>query len=968
MITPAKLYESTNKGLDIILHYYPQARDSVSNPKKAFKARQNEGDASAYLKLFTLKDYDVYKVTDFGDVGEAEDPISLCMRIDGLRFSEAILKLAGMFNVRDELNRSVNKPDIRKVPARQDQMEGTRVFELEDTFTQSQLRVLGPNVTKEDAMALHWHAAKYVGYVKNREVTMKYATDNYPIFMRECLVSPAVGDTPEVKFYKIYEPLNPDKQWRFSYTPEGVKPKDYINGFSELQDAWRVMNAQEEKLFFQDPANEGKPYKQKKLPEAFICSGERDALCVKSLGYIPIWFNSETYKLSDAEYKNIMKYVEVLYNIPDIDATGQNKGKELALRFVDIHTIWLPEWLSTYKDNRGKPRKDFRDFVELRKERRDFRNLLTLAMPAKFWWCKYNEKSKQTDYNIDTDCLHYFLNLNGFYTLHDENVSNTKFIRITGNIVKLIDPKVIRDFVANWARETFQPRDLRNLILNTPKLTAAALECLKEVELDFTNYTHNSQMFFFPRCSMEVSGVGITEHPAHGSSLSHYVWEENVVKHDIKLMPDMFTIKRTPGEDGRAVFDIEINSVPSNFMGYVINSSRLHWRKELEYNWEDKSAEAAQVYRNSHKFCIDGDGLSPIEVAEQKQNLINKIFTIGYILHQYKSPSRAWAPQAMDNKIGENDQCNGRSGKSFMFKTLAYFMKTVTLSGRNPKLMENNHVFERVNKHTSLVIVDDCDEYLPISLFYDAITSNMTINPKSVTSYELSFEESPKFAFTTNYVPKEFDPSSSARLLYVVFSDYYHQKTEDNDYLESRQIRDDFGKDLYSSTYSEREWNADINFFLQCCRFYLSVCQENIKILPPMENIIYRKYKRDMGDNFSEWAYYYFSEEGGNLDTFINREVAFNNYKTYSGMSKITMQRFTKALKGFAFTCDYVEELNPVEYCNSSGRIIRKEEGKSVEMIFLKSKPKEPVIAVPVPQLQDLFEPEDDLDAFFNGH
>ena len=37
-----------------------------------------------------------------------------------------------------------------------------------------------------------------------------------------------------MKFYKIYEPLNPDKQWRFSYTPEGVKPKDYINGLSAV--------------------------------------------------------------------------------------------------------------------------------------------------------------------------------------------------------------------------------------------------------------------------------------------------------------------------------------------------------------------------------------------------------------------------------------------------------------------------------------------------------------------------------------------------------------------------------------------------------------------------------------------------------------------------------------------------------------------------------------------------------------
>ena len=103
------------------------------------------------------------------------------------------------------------------------------------------------------------------------------------------------------------------------------------------------MNDREEAEWARDPVNEGKPYKEKKLPEAFICSGERDAICVKSLGYHPIWFNSETYKLSDHEHREIMKYVEVLYNIPDIDATGKAKGTALALRFLDIHTVWLPD-------------------------------------------------------------------------------------------------------------------------------------------------------------------------------------------------------------------------------------------------------------------------------------------------------------------------------------------------------------------------------------------------------------------------------------------------------------------------------------------------------------------------------------------------------------------------------------------------------------------------------------------------
>ena len=101
---------------------------------------------------------------------------------------------------------------------------------------------------------------------------------------------------------------------------------------------------------------------------------------------------------------------------------------------------------------------------------------------------------------------------------------------------------------------------------------------------------------------------------------------------------------------------------------------------------------------------------------------MNQIFAVGYNLHRYKSPSRAWAVYAMDNKIGEEGQCNGRSGKSFFLTSLKQFLRTVVLSGRNPKLMDNNHVFEQVNQHTDFIIVDDCHRYLDTGLFYDSIT------------------------------------------------------------------------------------------------------------------------------------------------------------------------------------------------------------------------------------------------------
>lgn len=189
-------------------------------------------------------------MTDFGDQGTATSPIDICMREEHVSFGEAVVLLAARYNVSDELKHSVNKPDIRKRPASADEAEGSRFFELEEAFTPEQLAILGPRVKQEHCDALHWHVAKSISYVKNREVTTKYTTPTYPILMRQCVIPGADGKPESEKsFYKIYEPLNPDKQWRFSYTPDGVKPRYYTNGLYELKAAWAKWNASQETQF-----------------------------------------------------------------------------------------------------------------------------------------------------------------------------------------------------------------------------------------------------------------------------------------------------------------------------------------------------------------------------------------------------------------------------------------------------------------------------------------------------------------------------------------------------------------------------------------------------------------------------------------------------------------------------------------------------------------------------------------------
>ena len=275
-------------------------------------------------------------------------------------------------------------------------------------------------------------------YIKNRKARITRATENYPIFL---------FDHQEWK--KIYQPLNPEMQYRFSYV--GNKPKDYINGLHQLQNAYEDFR---NKQMREDPESREQEKEIEKLPEAILCSGDRDSLNVAGFGYQVLWMNSETARLSEIQYKSIMKCVETLYILPDIDTTGIRAAIRLGLQYLDIRFIWLPESLREYKDNRGKPRKDLRDYVELYPERKDFQKLINVAMPLRFWDEVTKEEGKRYYFN-DEHAL-FFLNANGFGRIEYKNTKGKSiFVQIEDNVVHEVEPEEIKDYVLDlWKNAT----------------------------------------------------------------------------------------------------------------------------------------------------------------------------------------------------------------------------------------------------------------------------------------------------------------------------------------------------------------------------------------------------------------------------------------------------------------------------------------------------------------------------------
>lgn len=906
------ILKATDGGLDIILYYYPQAKLTLESSRKEFKIR-NEKTASARLKQ--LKDGN-WIVTDFGGDNVSRNGVQICQFEEDIDFREAVVLLGGRYGV-GGITKEANKAGFDKLQAKPDQKEGHYDFDVKKELEPHELKELGPRVTKEICERYHVFALNSFTQIKNRHALISSSNENYPIYLFD-----------HQEWQKIYQPRNPEKQYRFRYV--GTKPKDWINGLDQVRKAYEkhISNIQD------DPDYDREKNPEPKLPEVILCSGDRDALNVASMGYAVIWLNSETASLSGGDYKEIMKYTEVLYNLPDIDKTGVRQAIKLGLKFLDIRTIWLPPKLRTYKDARGNPRKDLRDFVEIWPKNESFRKLVKVAIPMKFWDEEVTDKGIK--YYFNNVYAYHFLWANGFQVLEDLNSKDGyALIRIENNQVREIKPKQVRGFMDKFLEQRYYPIQLRNMILKTAQMTETSLMNLPEADIDFTDFDKESQYLFFSNRTWKVSAKEIIEY--RPVDVDRSVWEKEVVPHKVKKLETPIKITYNPESKE---FDIDILDYSSMFMRFLINTSRVHWQQELEVRLEEKDAKFTEKYRKQNRWRLDGSLLSEREIWEQKQHLINKIFAVGYLLHRYKNPARPWCVFAMDNKMDELGKSNGRSGKSLLFRALRFFMNSETLSGKNKKLTDNNHIYDRVTEHTDFILIDDADQYMDFGFFFDAITGDLIVNPKNNKSYEIPFAKAPKFCITSNFTLRNIDPSTEGRILYTVFSDFYHYKTaNDSEYQETLTVNDDFGKNLFDD-YTEEEWNADINFFAECIRFFLQV-KSPIKIQPPMDMVTLRNLRTEMGEGFKDWADLYFSAADGladHVDTLVSKDKAFEDFKIKTGSYKWTKNRFTRSLKAWCKFTHYVWALDPEQFKNAQKRIQRREDGVVVDMIYVQTK------------------------------
>jgi hypothetical protein len=928
-VKDTEIFEATNGGLDIILSYYPNAEKAISSNKQ-FKLRESEKTASASLKKLANG---IWVVTDFGGDQVSRNGIMVCAIEENLDYGKACAYLGSLYRI-EGAPIEVFKPIIKKRELTEGETPKTYDFKYKE-FTEKELALLGPRVNASHCEDFQLKSIESYTYFKDNEAVETTSTEDFPIF----------GFDFE-SWQKIYQPNSFDKQYRFRYA--GVKAPRHVFGLDLIEKEFKRLKKKQEDedddWSIEDETEDDKKEKKKdpRLEAVFIVSGGSDGINLRSFGKFPIWFNSESEHLNWDEFKKLKMWAKNIYYIADLDSTGVKQAIAMGLKYLEIKLFWLPENLKSYRDKRGNPCKDFKDYVD-KFYKSDYPNgftnsfdkLVLNALPMQFWTEWY--KAGKTNYNLSNTRLYHFLSKMGFGRYESKNIKEGfLYIKKEGSIVKVLHPYEIENYVHSFLEERQMSPDLRDYIYKSNQLGERSMSKLPKLEVDFNDADKHTQYLFFTKKVWKITATEIIEYKQ--GEVDKFVWEDKIIDYNIKKEDPHFEIKQDP--DGN--LDIEILKKDNPYFNFMTNASRVHWRKELEESFENRPKKEADEYFKKHQFDIAGPNLSADEIHEQKQHLINKIYCIGYLLHRFKDESKPWCVFAMDNKISETGESHGGSGKSIGFGSLDYILKRrFYIKGRDAKVTQNDFIYHGVTEDTDFILIDDANQYLDFAFFYSEITGSLKVNPKNGQPYEIPFKDSPKYLITSNFTIKDDGPSTSRRLLFSSFSDYYHENNHD-EYKESRNISSDFGGRNLFTGFTDTEWNAYYNFCAQCIQFFLS---HPNKISPPMDNVTKRSLRAEMGDAFEGWADAFFAtmqsdpgtleETPKYLDNYFSKAMAFDEFIKATRVQKWTTNKFKKALKAYCQLNQYV--FNPKDLQNAPGRIVQKIDNTSQEAIYIRT-------------------------------
>ncbi len=495
-----------------------------------------------------------------------------------------------------------------------------------------------------------------------------------------------------------------------------------------------------------------------------------------------------------------------------------------------------------------------------------------LAQPLpeddQFW--RYQHTSQGTKLKYDFLNGYRFLKEHGgFGRLRLKNGPEPfQIVRVDGKIVEHLEQNKlceVSDFVIDFCRTALRKPDIINMIYEGAEryFGEPALRKMDYIQIQPMEPQADCEFFYFAEGYWKVSAHGVEQHKY--ASLPGMVWRHQVLNHISEPRPIADFIKVTKDEKAdKWHLHISERAAECDFVKFMLNTCRLRWQ---EYCTLDE--EGSRV--------IDPERYTAEIQAKEADMFISKMTAIGYLLHTYRSQANSRAVIAMDAKLSEIGASNGRSGKSLLGKALEQMRKVVYIEGKDRGLEQNGFIWGEVDDKTNIVWLDDIEASFRFEWLFNRIAGRMTVNRKNKQAFTLPEDKSPRFYLTTNHALMGDSDSYRARQVLIGFADYYSANYQPHHDFEGRKFWQDW-------TAADQQWELFYNFMASCVQLHLSVLAANGTgiIQGDNEELVYRRLKQEVGDEFLTWFQEYFAPDGDKMNVKIDRTEAFESCRKSS--------------------------------------------------------------------------------------
>jgi hypothetical protein len=436
------------------------------------------------------------------------------------------------------------------------------------------------------------------------------------------------------------------------------------------------------------------------------------------------------------------------------------------------------------------------------------------------FWIENKLGDGSYDIHIDQLMLINFLKWHGYYKYYS---SSNKYISVEKNIVTEVTGEQIKDFVLDYVRDA--NKNLSEKVSN------------ERIERELINRSASllSNNFF-----------------------SHL----HVAK--LKFIQD---------EKNKSYF-------PFNNCIVEVSSDGI---RELDYTENDFCIWKNQVINKKFSITKQKSDFDKFisNICRNDESRINSLKSaIGYLLCNYKDPTRTKAIVFYDETDSKVKALEGRTGKSLVAKAISQLRDTLIIDGKNFN-MKDKFIFQQVNLSTQVINLNDVLSNFNFESFFSIVTEGIKIEKKNRNSFTIPYEKSPKLLISTNHTLLGKGGSFSDRMFEIEFSSFYSK---------AHKPIDDFGKSFFHD-WGEDEWNAFYCFMFECLVYYFKYGLVHYASI----NVKQRKMKQELGVDFVEFA------NSIEVNQEFDKHELFEKFKADSqNFIGYSQRTFTENLRNYA--------------------------------------------------------------------